>query len=204
MKSINKKCRWNTNRWNTKGFISRTKKLNREALEKLYPSESWAIYRLILDSNSTLDLGCGNGAMSQVVKKINKNCKYFGVDFQKKLISLAKKKYLSSKFVSDDLENFLSQKNKLYDTVMLWSVIKSFKNWREIILSSLNLSKKYLVFDIRVVKKNIEVFDKKKLHALYSNIKGAQLYIGYNIANPCLGSLRPRIGFDNHNHLFHM
>lgn len=185
MKILKKK-----HRWDTKGFVKRTKKLNRENLENLYPSESWAIYRLIANSNSVLDLGCGNGAMSQVVKKINKKCKYFGVDHQKELINLANQKYKTSNFFVDDLDIFLSQHKKHYDTVMLWSVIKSFKDWRKIISSSLKLSKKYLVFDLRVVKKNVEIFDVKQLHASYSNIKGAQLYLGYNVLKNYLKNIK--------------
>lgn len=177
-------------RWDTIGFIKRTKKLNRENLENLYPSESWAIYRLIADSNSTLDLGCGNGAMSQIVKKINKKCKYFGVDHQKELINLADRKYTNSKFFASDLNKFLSAHKKHYDTVMLWSVIKSFKNWRKIISSSLKLSKKYLVFDVRVVKKKVEIFNVKNLNATYSNVKGSQLYLGYNVLKNFLKNIK--------------
>jgi len=174
MKKYNSK-----HRWNTKSFIQRTKKLNREDLEKLYPSESWALFRIITKVKNVIDLGCGNGAMSSIVNKINNKCNYTGLDHQSFLIKQAKIKYKHSKFLDKNLEFFISENKKKYDLVMMWSVIKSIKNWRDLILKSLTFADRYLIFDIRVVRGNVEKFDEKFLHAKYGNRKGAQLVLGY-------------------------
>ncbi len=166
-------------RWNTKSFVNRTSNLNRVDLEKLYPSESWALFRIVKKAKNVIDLGCGNGAMSSIVHKINKRCRYTGLDHQSFLIKKAKIKYKHSKFLDEDLEFFASENKKKYDLVMMWSVIKSIQNWRELILKSLNFAERYLIFDIRVTKGKIEKFDEKILYAKYGKIKGAQLVLGY-------------------------
>ena len=56
-------------RWNTKEYEKRTRQLYRTELHKLYPSESWALFRILPLAKSVLDLGCGNGAMASITKK---------------------------------------------------------------------------------------------------------------------------------------
>ena len=58
-------------RWNTKEYEKRTRQLYRTELHKLYPSESWALFRILPLAKSVLDLGCGNGAMASITKKIS-------------------------------------------------------------------------------------------------------------------------------------
>ena len=57
-------------RWNTTEFEKRTRELYRVELHKLYPSEAWALYRIMPQCETVLDLGCGNGAMGKIVQQI--------------------------------------------------------------------------------------------------------------------------------------
>ena len=166
-------------RWNTNHYEKYTSKLWRTDLNKLYPSESWVLYRTALKSKNCLDIGCGNGAMSQIIKKINQRCKYVGVDHQENLIKNANKIFKSSKFIFSDVNNFILSHKKKYDLVMAWSVIKSFENWRQIIDFMIQSSKKYVVFDQRVTNFKGIYFDKKILQATYGNISGPLLCIDY-------------------------
>ena len=166
-------------RWNTHHYEKYTTSLWRTDLHKLYPSESWAMYRTILKSKTCLDLGCGNGAMSKIVRKINKNCNYTGVDHQENLIRKANKIFKPSKFIFEDLTNFVKTNKKKYDVVMAWSVIKSFSNWKEILDKMIKTSKKYVVFDQRVTDYPGVYFDDKILKATYGNLSGPLLSIDY-------------------------
>ena len=53
-------------RWNTKEYEERTRQLYRTDLYKLYPSEAWALYRILPECETVIDLGCGNGAMAAI------------------------------------------------------------------------------------------------------------------------------------------
>jgi len=167
-------------RWNTNHFEKYTDFLNRTDLNKLYPSESWCLYRTLTKSKNVLDLGCGNGAMSSISKKINDKIKYFGVDHQKNLILKARKIFNHSKFQDEDLIKFLKLQSKKFDTVMAWSVIKSFKNWKFILKKMILSSRKFVIFDQRVANVNFISFDSKILSANYGGVEGPLLCINYN------------------------
>jgi len=166
-------------RWNTRHYEKYTSTLWRTDLNKLYPSESWVMYRTILKSKTCLDLGCGNGAMSQIANKINKNCNYTGVDHQENLIKKANKIFKPSQFIFQDVSSFVRGNKKKFDTVMAWSVIKSFSNWKEIIDLMIKTSKKYVVFDQRITNYPGVHFDEKILKATYGNISGPLLSIDF-------------------------
>ncbi len=168
-------------RWNTDHYESYTSELNREELYKLYPSESWALYRTVQDSKSVIDLGCGNGAMSSIIYKINKNAKYVGIDHQENLINKANKKYKHAKFISKDLISFVRENKKKYDIVMAWSVIKSISKWKYLIKKMIEDSKKYVIFDQRVANVNFVSFDEKILYANYGGKTGPLLCINYKL-----------------------
>ena len=62
---------------------------------------------------------------------------------------------------------------------MSWSVIKSFKNWREIIDLMIKLSEKFVIFDIRVANVKEETFDKRICWADYGGVKGPIIVLNY-------------------------
>ena len=165
-------------RWNTDVYEDRAKQLYRTELHKLYPSEAWALYPTLAKCKNVLDLGCGNGAMSSIAKKISPKIKYTGVDHQDRMISAAKKEFPYATFYSDDLLNFLKTSKK-FDCVMSWSVIKSFRNWRKLIEFMIQTSNKYIIFDIRVANTDIYAFDKEICWADYGGISGPIVYLNY-------------------------
>ena len=128
-------------RWNTDEYEKRAKQLYRTELHKLYPSEAWALYPTLIKCKDVLDLGCGNGAMSSISKKISPKIKYTGVDHQERMISIAQKEFSFASFYTDDLLSFL-EKSKKFDCIMSWSVLKSFENWTKIIELMINKSNK--------------------------------------------------------------
>lgn len=165
-------------RWNTDEYEKRAKQLYRTELHKLYPSEAWALYPTLIKCKDVLDLGCGNGAMSSISKKISPKIKYTGVDHQERMISTAKKEFSFASFYSDDLLSFL-EKSKKFDCIMSWSVLKSFENWTKIIELMINKSNKYIIFDIRVANTDIYAFDKDICWADYGGKSGPIVYLNY-------------------------
>lgn len=166
-------------RWNTREYENRTRELYRTELHKLYPSESWALYRILPRCETILDLGCGNGAMSAISRQIAPNAKYTGIDQQGPLITEAKKAFPFAEFKTEDLASYIKNTQK-YDCVMSWSVIKSFKNWRNVIASMINKANKFVICDIRVANTEIEVFDDQVCWAEYGGRRGPITFLGYN------------------------
>lgn len=168
----------NDHRWNTREYEERTRQLYRTELHKLYPSEAWALYRILPQCSTVLDLGCGNGAMAAITRKIAPEAKYYGVDHQAKLIEEASKAFPYADFEASDLAEYL--KNcPTYDCIMSWSVIKSFGNWRELIESMLKKARKYVICDIRVANTDFEAFDNTVCWADYGGRRGPIAFVSY-------------------------
>ncbi len=165
-------------RWNTSEYENRVKQLNRTELHKLYPSESWALYRILPQCKNVLDLGCGNGAMAEITRKISPKTQYTGVDHQENLITKARDIFGFSNFEYSDLIEYLKN-SKRFDCIMSWSVIKSFKNWRQILELMIEKTNKFVICDIRVSNTDIEAFDNSVCYADYQGIKGPIVYISY-------------------------
>ena len=60
--------------------------------------------KYIKKDQKILDVGCGNGRLSELFKDVD----YIGIDNSKRFIEIAQKNYTSSKFVCDNLINFQS------------------------------------------------------------------------------------------------
>lgn len=165
-------------RWNTGVYEARAKELHRTDLHKLYPSEAWALFRILPYCKDVLDLGCGYGAMANIVKQISPHTHYTGMDHQENLMRKAKVEFPFADFSSGDLIQYIKN-SKNFDCVMSWSVIKSFGNWREIISLMIEKANKYVICDIRVVNSDFEAFDETICWADYQGVKGPIVYVNY-------------------------
>ncbi len=165
-------------RWDTKEYEDRAKQLFRTELHKLYPSEAWALFPTLPECKNVLDLGCGNGAMSSISKKISPKIKYTGVDHQEKMINEAKIVFPHSEFYFKNLEKFLLTCGK-FDCLMSWSVLKSFENWKDLIGMMISKAERYVIFDLRVANTEKNYFDRDICWADYGGIKGPIMYLNY-------------------------
>lgn len=74
----------------------------------------------VRDGDKVLDLGCGNGRLSEIFQ--GKKIDYYGVDFSEKLIEIAKKRYPQLKFQVADALNLPFPDNffdKVYSIAVL-------------------------------------------------------------------------------------
>lgn len=134
-------------------FPLRMAELNRKGLRDLYPSEAWSMYRILPQCRSVLDLGCGGSNMLGVVRAINPEIRYVGVDFNPDLISAAQTARGSeaARFVQSDIEAFLRENTETFDCVMTWAVTYALPNFYECF--DLVLEKRmgrFFMFDMRV------------------------------------------------------
>lgn len=80
--------------------------------------------------NSILDIGCGKGAFTHLLKKANNHVT--GVDISKTAIKKAKSRYRNVKFLSLTEEEALNLKNK-WDLIVMKELLSYIKNWRKIL-----------------------------------------------------------------------
>ena len=165
-------------RWNTREYEERTRQLYRTELHKLYPSEAWALYRILPQCDSILDLGCGNGAMAAVARQIAPDARYTGVDHQARLMEEAAEAFPYAGFHAADLAEYLKTAPE-FDCVMSWSVIKSFADWRGLVAGMVDRARKFVVCDIRVANTEIEAFDDQVCSADYGGRRGPIVFLGY-------------------------
>ena len=122
---------------------------NRLKINHLYKSEKNFFLSKTKKSKSFLDLGCAIGNFVNIISEIKKKkFQYLGLDNQKKLIKIAKKKYPNYDFNLIKDHKFLIKKK--YDFVFSLGVLHHVKDWKSYILSMKKSSKKYLLFDVRL------------------------------------------------------
>lgn len=86
----------------------------------IWPETKTLIDKYLSEGENVLDLGCGNGRYFEYLKE--KNVNYFGIDSSKKLIALAKKRYLEANFQVADAFN-LPFLDNFFDKVISIAVL---------------------------------------------------------------------------------
>lgn len=137
---------------------------NRNSWGNLYKGEKKIIRKIFKQNSSILDIGCAQGGLSAALTKISKNFTYTGIDYNSSMINKAKKTYPKHKFFK--IKNlFITKKfKKEFDIVFILGILHLNRNWKKILLEAYNLSKKYLVFDLR------EINDVKIKKKIYQNL----------------------------------
>lgn len=93
----------------------------------------YVLSRAVLDQynfNSILDIGCGKGTFTYLLKK--KNNKVLGIDISKTAVAKAKAKYPDISFKMLKAEEIISLKRK-FDLVVVMEILSYLKTWREVI-----------------------------------------------------------------------
>lgn len=93
----------------------------------------YIISKAVLDQynfNTILDLGCGKGAFTNILKK--KNNEVWGADVSQTAVKKAQAKYPNINFRALKAENLLLLKKK-FDLVVVMELLSYLKNWPEVI-----------------------------------------------------------------------
>lgn len=93
----------------------------------------YILARSILDQynfNSVLDVGCGKGAFTHLLKK--KNNQVLGIDLSETAIAKAKGKYPDINFQALKAED-ISSLNQKFDLVLVMEILSYLETWREAI-----------------------------------------------------------------------
>lgn len=163
-----------TDLWLTRGFVRRVAGLDRTRLRDLYPSEAWSLYRVLPRCRTVVDLGCGSGAMSQVVRAISPKTRYLGVDLNPVLIRRAAARYgnAQTRFIQGDLWEFLKGAEASADGIMAWAVLYACAEFERLISRMIARAKRFVLFDMRVANISETVADIGMAHTVYDGTKG--------------------------------
>ena len=147
---------------------------NRKSYKDLYLGEKILLDQFFKKGFSVLDVGCAQGGFINILNQINKNFSYTGIDYNEKMLAIAKKKNPNYKFINIKNNNYSKDLKQKFDLVIVFGILHLNKDWKKIIKEAYKISKKYLVFDLRESKKKI----KKNV---YLNLGDNKKKIPYNI-----------------------
>ena len=147
---------------------------NRKDHKDLYLGEKILLDQFFKKGFSVLDVGCAQGGFINILSQLEKKFSYIGIDYNKEMLAIAKKKNPNNKFINIKKNNFSKYINKKFDLVIIFGILHLNKDWKKIIKEGYKLSKKYLIFDLRES-------DKKINKNIYLNLGDHKRKIPYNI-----------------------
>lgn len=125
---------------------------NRNTFEQVYKSERYFLDHYLKPGMKVLDFGCAAGGFLDVLL-MNYGIQqkdYYGIDISHTMIETAREKFPNAQFFQN-LE-YLSQKKGFFDFVYSFGVLHVNLDWRDIIRRLYALSRKFFVFDLRIIK----------------------------------------------------
>jgi len=155
--------------WSSKKIVSYFNN-NRATFNSLYKGEKYLISKYVKKTDTVLDIGCAQGGLFKILKKKFGNIDYTGLDFNKEMINLAKKKIDKNLFFLFTGNNYYSFFKKKFDVVVIFGILHLNPNWKSILINAYKVAKKRVLFDLRFtsnqdyhLKNYLSLnFDKKK------------------------------------------
>ena len=131
---------------------------NRQSVNEVYASEEFFLKQVIQPNISILDVGCAAGGFYNIFRSIEPSIRYTGVDFSLEMVREAKICFPGIAFVASD-GGALPFKAESFDIVYCSGAIHLSPNWRDIIRDCWRVTKKYFIFDVRLVERGNSVED---------------------------------------------
>ena len=134
--------------WSSKKIVSYFNN-NRATFNSLYKGEKYLISKYVKKNDTVLDIGCAQGGLFKILKKKFSNIDYTGLDFNKEMINLAKKKIDKKNFFLFKGKNYYSFFKKKFDVVIIFGILHLNPNWKSILINAYKVAKKRVLFDLR-------------------------------------------------------
>ena len=154
---------------------------NRNKVSDLYKSEKILLKKIKKNKiKSVLDFGCAAAGFKIIFDKIFKKVKYTGIDSDKKMINLTKKRFQKkTKFI---FSKIIPKKTPKHDMVFSTGVIHHIKDYKKIINQMLEKSKYYTFIDCPRLHEKKRIVAKMDLSARFIGNKNKNI-VNYYVEN---------------------
>lgn len=115
------------------------------------------------DDHKIIDLCCGSGDISKIIKKINPKTKVIGIDFSSKMLEIAKNKVPDVEFIEADILN-LPFKDCEFDIAIISFGLRNVEN------IDLALNEIYRILKFKGIFLNLDFIKGAKIFNLYKII----------------------------------
>ena len=114
--------------WKNKSVFEQQLELNLREINEHYPGHWFHLITILQNfpTSSMLDIGCGAGIYSALLKKHFPSIKYSGCDYSQEAITLASKTWPSDEFFVQDFWGLTHESLSQYDMVVLNAVLDVF------------------------------------------------------------------------------
>jgi ubiquinone/menaquinone biosynthesis C-methylase UbiE len=132
--------------WDLKDAIKYYETL-RNKPEDIYESERVFFFPLVRNSRSILDIGCAAGGIYNIIKTVNPQIAYTGIDVSPGMIEAAKKIFPGVDF-RFNRGGTLDFPDNSFDTVMALGVLNHVPDYPQLIMECYRVAKRYCLLDL--------------------------------------------------------
>ena len=140
---------------------------NRNEEGDLYPSERVYLPRVLFPGAKVLDVGCAAGGFYNIMKSIEPQIEYTGIDISEPAIEVARHKYPDARFKVTDGTKIPYDDNS-FDLVHCVSVLVVVPRYEDVLKEMYRVSNRFVLADLRILK---NVGDGKNFRDSYYQIK---------------------------------
>ena len=153
---------------------------SRNKIKDLYPSEKKFFLDLAKNSKTFLDFGSATGNFIDIINKITKIQKFVGLDISKDMLERAKLLHPRHEFQKYNGKK-ISLKSK-FNLVYSFGTLIYCINYQNIIKDFINISDKYINFDVRLVFDQTLINKQKSYQIISTNplLKFPYVVINFN------------------------
>ena len=124
---------------------------HRHEVSDLYPSEKVFLPRVLFPGVKVLDVGCASGGFFNIMRSIEPDIEYTGIDLSERAVELARERYPEAMFkVTEGFD--LPFEDNTFDVVHCTSVFNNEPNYQAMLKEMYRVSSRFVIADIRLLK----------------------------------------------------
>lgn len=135
------------NSWSSAvGFYS----THRNSKKEIYRSEEYFLPKILKPGMSVLDVGCAAGGFYNILKELQPDISYTGIDVSREMIQEARRLHPGVRF--EKMKGHEIKYEECFDLVFCSGVLVIDLKWRQIIKECWRVTSGYFLFDVRLVE----------------------------------------------------